>query len=120
MRYVLAENSIVTNATIFEGDKPTDWNPDQNWVQSDDAQIGWSYDGAVFTPSPAPPATPLTHAQQRAAKFLADSDLGDFRALISSAADPAALKAKVAALTPVQKQNLVLAFMLDYVASGRG
>jgi hypothetical protein len=25
-----------------------------NWIQSDDAQIGWGYDGTTFTPSPEP------------------------------------------------------------------
>lgn len=75
---------------------------------------------AYQTANPYVPVPLPSQAQQRAAKFLADTDLGDFRALIASAADPAALKAKVAALSAVQKQNLVLAFMLDYVASGRG
>ncbi len=63
---------------------------------------------------------PIITAQQRAAAFLADKDLGDFRALIASATSPTDLKTKIAALTAQQKANLIVAFILDYVASGRG
>lgn len=66
------------------------------------------------------PPLAVQAAQQRAKDFLADKDLSDFRALIASAISPTDLKAKIAALTAPQKANLIVAFILDYVASGRG
>ena len=56
MKYAVIENGVVTN--IAEADEA--FAAEQGWVQSDTAQIGWTYDGETFTP-PAP--KPITSAQ---------------------------------------------------------
>jgi hypothetical protein len=52
MNYAVVENGVVTNIVVSESALFP------NWIQSDVAQIGWTYDGAVFTP-PAPPPEPV-------------------------------------------------------------
>jgi hypothetical protein len=52
MNYAVVENNVVTNIVVSESALFP------NWIQSDVAQIGWTYDGAVFTP-PAPPPEPV-------------------------------------------------------------
>lgn len=53
MRYVLIENDAVTNATIFDGEKPDGWDAPNVWIASEDAQIGWAYvDGKFVAPPP--------------------------------------------------------------------
>lgn len=46
MRYAIVENGVVTNVAT------SDAALEPNWIASDDAQIGYLYDGAVFTPPP--------------------------------------------------------------------
>lgn len=52
MRYVIVENDKVVNVAISESAL------EQNWYASDSAQIGWSFDGAIFAPPFAPSKTP--------------------------------------------------------------
>jgi hypothetical protein len=52
MNYAVVENGVVTNIVVSESALFP------NWIQSDVAQIGWTYDGAVFTP-PAPSPEPV-------------------------------------------------------------
>jgi hypothetical protein len=52
MNYAVVENGVVTNIVVSESALFP------NWIQSDVAQIGWTYDGAVFTPA-APPPEPV-------------------------------------------------------------
>lgn len=50
------ENGIVTNRAHFAGDVPDGWIPDgETWIESEEAQIGWSYADAVFAPPSRPP-----------------------------------------------------------------
>lgn len=53
-------DGIVANTSLWDG--ATAWSPAGTWVQSDTAQIGWSYDGSVFTPPTVipPDALPFT------------------------------------------------------------
>jgi hypothetical protein len=52
MRYAIVENGKVTNVATSESAL------EPNWYRSDDAQIGWSFDGVNFAPPPAPVKTP--------------------------------------------------------------
>jgi hypothetical protein len=52
MNYAVVENGVVTNIVVSESALFP------NWIQSDVAQIGWTYDGAAFTP-PAPSPEPV-------------------------------------------------------------
>jgi hypothetical protein len=44
MNYAIVENGVVVNVAV--SDQPLD----DNWIQSDAAQIGWSYDGQDLAP----------------------------------------------------------------------
>lgn len=66
MIYVIVENNVVINRT--KADQPLA----ANWIQSNDAQIGWSYDSGTQTfsaPIPEPPIpeppTPADIAAER-------------------------------------------------------
>lgn len=50
--YAIIENGVVINVAVSESALYP------NWIQSDVAQIGWTYDGAAFHP-PAPPPPPV-------------------------------------------------------------
>lgn len=52
MRYVLIENGAVTNATIFDGEKPDEWDKSNAWIASEEAQIGWTYVDGKFVEPP--------------------------------------------------------------------
>lgn len=52
MIYAVVENGVVTNIVVSESALFP------NWIQSDVAQIGWTYDGAAFHP-PAPTPDPV-------------------------------------------------------------
>ena len=48
--YVYVENNIVINISVADDD----WSSD-GWIQSDTAQIGWTYANSTFTaPQPYP------------------------------------------------------------------
>jgi hypothetical protein len=52
------ENGVVTNRAHFAGAVPSGWMPDgETWLESDDAQIGWTYADGEFTAPPEPPAS---------------------------------------------------------------
>jgi hypothetical protein len=53
MYYVKIENGVVIDRAIFDEPMPSDWPDYDSWVQDDEAQIGWSYDGTTFTAPPA-------------------------------------------------------------------
>ena len=50
MKFAVVENGIVTNMVI------ADAALEANWVQTDEAGIGWLYDGATFSAPPEKPA----------------------------------------------------------------
>lgn len=60
-RYAIIEKGVVTNVAVGDAE----WAAAVGAVRSDDAQIGWLYDGKVFTdptppPEPVPPRVPAT------------------------------------------------------------
>lgn len=53
--YVQVASGFVVNRTLFDGDMPDGWaDENDTWIASDEAQIGWSYDGSIFSPPPLP------------------------------------------------------------------
>jgi hypothetical protein len=84
--FAIIENGKVVNVALSETALA------DNWIQSDEAQIGWDYDGTSFTPPPPPPApTPEELAAEVRAqrnRLLAASDwtqLADARAALGEA-----------------------------------
>jgi hypothetical protein len=49
--FAIVENGKVVNVALSETALA------DNWIPSDEAEIGWSYDGQTFTPPPAPAPT---------------------------------------------------------------
>lgn len=47
--YAIVSNGVVVNIAVSETAL------ESNWIQSDVAQIGWTYDGNKFIPPPTPP-----------------------------------------------------------------
>lgn len=57
--YVQIADGAVVNRIVAQGALPSDWfGEHENWVEDEDAQIGWAFDGAVFTPPTPPPEPP--------------------------------------------------------------
>ena len=52
MKYAIIENGIVTNVALAGGPMA------QNWVETEEAGIGWTYDNGVFT-APVIPEPPV-------------------------------------------------------------
>ena len=50
MQYAIIENGFVINTVISDLPRAA------NWIESDTAGIGWTYDGSNFVAPPAPPA----------------------------------------------------------------
>ena len=63
--YVKVSAGKVVNRAVFD-QLPAD-RPD--WYASEEAQIGWSHDGSIFTPPPPEPLPPLTPKQIRDETF---------------------------------------------------
>lgn len=59
MRYAIVQNGIVSNAIEAE----PDFADSIGAIQSDDAQIGWTWDGEVFAPPPGPSFEALSAAK---------------------------------------------------------
>lgn len=58
MIYCKIENGVVINRATFADTLPDGWAGEgDTWVQNDDAQIGWTYDGTSFT-APVVDSTP--------------------------------------------------------------
>ena len=51
-RYAIVEAGVVVNLAFSESAL------EPNWYPTDDAQIGWSFDGTTFSPPPEPIKTP--------------------------------------------------------------
>ncbi len=52
--YAIIQNGVVVNIAVSE------FPLDINWIQSDVAQIGWTYDGTEFHAPPLPPESELS------------------------------------------------------------
>lgn len=50
MYAVKVEDGIVVNRAVG--------NPGEGWIENDEAQIGWAYDGKAFSAPPTPPSPP--------------------------------------------------------------
>jgi len=56
MLYVRIDKGMVSDRVVFDGEMPEGWvGEGETWVASDDAHIGWTYDGKAFTPPPREP-----------------------------------------------------------------
>lgn len=51
--FVLVRDGVVVNRSV--GVPPADWSDRTDWIESETAQIGDSYDGKAFTTPPRPP-----------------------------------------------------------------
>jgi hypothetical protein len=60
MRYAIVEGGIVSNVVL--ADAPVE----SNWVETEEAGIGWLYDGSLFTSPAEPEPVPPTQAEQEA------------------------------------------------------
>lgn len=84
MRYAIIENAAVVNVAVGDAQLAN------NWVASDVAQIGWTYESGNFLP-PAPPAPEIpsvvTMRQARLA-MLAAGRLADVDAAIAALPSP--------------------------------
>ena len=49
MIYVQIADGVVVNRALFDGEPPQDWPDRAQWVQSDEAQIGFLYRNGHFT-----------------------------------------------------------------------
>ena len=74
MKFAVVENGIVTNMVIADAALET------NWVQTDEAGIGWLYDGSTF--SAPPPYVPPKEVQSaaRAEAYRTEADPLYFKA----------------------------------------
>lgn len=63
MRYVRIADGVVVNATNFDDTMPEGWDAPNEWLPSEEAGIGWSYDGDTFTApiSALPPGSGVPH-----------------------------------------------------------
>jgi hypothetical protein len=98
--FAIVENNKVVNIALSETALA------DNWIQSDEAQIGWDYDGSKFTqpPDPTPTAEEVFTERNR---LLAESDwtqLSDARAAMGEA-KAAEWDAYRQALRDVQEQE---------------
>lgn len=59
--YCKIENGKVIDRVLFEGAMPENWPDYEDFIQDDEAQIGWILDGEAFAPPP-PPAPTLSPA----------------------------------------------------------
>lgn len=50
MRYAIVKDGVVVNVILWDGED--DYAPDGLAVQSDEAGIGWTYDGELHAPEP--------------------------------------------------------------------
>jgi hypothetical protein len=68
MRYAVIENNTVVNVVL--ADEPLAGN----WMQSDEANIGWSYDGTSFIAPPEPVPTDEMQRLSRVAAYASEAD----------------------------------------------
>lgn len=57
MIYCKVEKGVVVNRAVFDGDMPAEWARGHTWLASEQAQIGWSFNGVEFV-APAPVVMP--------------------------------------------------------------
>jgi hypothetical protein len=62
--YCHVVENIVVNRALFDGDMPADWPDAEQWFASEEAQIGWSHDGEVFTAPPVEESPPVDRPLQ--------------------------------------------------------
>lgn len=59
--YVQLRDGLVVNRTIFDGDMPEGWAAGDEWIASEEAQIGWSYTNGRFAAPPRSEPPPEQH-----------------------------------------------------------
>jgi hypothetical protein len=91
--YCHVANGAVDNRAVFDGQIPTDWPDHDNWIASEEAQIGWTYADGVFTAPPAPeeppPPLPDLLPYQFRAMLVLSGKQGDLDAYIAGLSEPA-------------------------------
>ena len=85
-RYAIVSNGLVVN--VATGD--AEWAAPVGAVQSDVAQIGWAYDGKVFTDPTPPPEPPPARTRYVRKLLILDrlSDAGLFDAAFAALGGP--------------------------------
>jgi len=68
MRYAIVEDGVVSNVVL--ADVPAGGN----WIETEVGGVGWLYDGATFTPPPAPIPTKEEQEANRRAAYTVESD----------------------------------------------
>lgn len=59
LHYVQIRDGVVVNRAVAHEPLPPDWFPEgETWIETEEAQIGWSHDGKDFTPPPPPEPEP--------------------------------------------------------------
>lgn len=89
MRFAIIETNLVVN--VAESDAPLA----PNWIESNEAGIGWAYVGGVFvppdpvTPEPLPPVVPIEITMRQARLVLnAGGYISAINAAIAAMAEP--------------------------------
>lgn len=105
-RYAIVENSLVINVAVGDAE----WAADAGAIQSDAAEIGWTYADGVFTapppPEPPPPPVPasITRRQMLLQLALAGMITGpEALAAAQTGAVPASVQAVFDQLGPSDK-----------------
>lgn len=60
MIYVHVNDGLVIDMALFDAPMPETWPDYSNWYPHEEAQIGWTFSGGVFSPPvlPEPPVLP--------------------------------------------------------------
>lgn len=87
MRYAIVENEVVVNVAVSESALGA------GWIESDDAQIGWLFDGQAFhRPEPVVVVPEVVSMRQARLALLAASLLDDVEAAIAAAPQAARIE----------------------------
>lgn len=105
MYYCKIADGVVVNIAVFDAPIPRDWPDASMWHPSEDAQIGWGFDGEQFTPPDSETGPPISPYQPLKPY--------QFWGAVRATGHEAALRAWVAAIEdPVQKG--IASAMLDF------
>lgn len=117
MIYVHIADGVVDNRAEWDGAIPDSWPRRNEWVQSDVAQIGWTYDGTTFS---APPPPAITPEQQRILNFFNDPDQLDMVSRLRTAPDAASIDTWLAAnVTTLAQARKALGMIFKIMVANR-
>lgn len=80
--YCQIQDGAVINRAVFDGALPADWPDRDSWIESEVAQIGWTYADNEFAPPPPaplppPPSVPMVISPRQARLALLSMGLLD-------------------------------------------